>query len=178
MIGIHRAALACLITALPLMCAAGEEVRHAFECDTPAGHFSYWKRSVSSSEIEISGKVTVNDILKDKKWSPAANVLVTRRVNDRTEQFGMRLYAIVKTPDLLFLELLKVGGHEAIGLGMIPRTKDPVPFTLRLDATGLMKISLAGAETSTNLGAFKPDFVDLSCSTGDFEFTDVVVTEK
>jgi len=177
MIRLHRIALACLAAALPLVCAA-DEVRHDFECDTPAGHFSYWKRSVSSGEIEISGNVTVNDLLKDKKWSPTANVSVFRRKNERNEQFGLRLYAVMKTPDLIFVELLKVGGREAVGLGMIPRTKDPLPFTLRLDATGLMKVSLAGAESSTNLGAFKPDVIELSCSTGDFEFTDVVVTEK
>jgi hypothetical protein len=158
-------------------CAA-DESRHAFECDTPAGHFSYWKRSVSSAVLEVSGKVRVNGLLKDKKWSPGANVFVVQRGKDTTAQFGLRLYVVMKTPDMLFLELLKIGGREAIGLGLVPRTSDPVPFTLLLDATGLLKVSLAGMEGSTNLGAFKPDSIELSCSTGDFEFTDVVVTEK
>jgi hypothetical protein len=122
--------------------------------------------------------VRVNDLLKDKKWSPAANVFVVQRGKESTAQFGLRLYAVMKTPDVLFPELLKIGGHEAIGPGLLPRTSDPVPFTLLLDATGLLKVSLAGVEATTNLGTFKPDSIELSCSTGDFEFTDVVVTEK
>jgi hypothetical protein len=178
MMKIRRIALACLATALPLVCAAADEVRHDFECDTPAGHFSYWKRSVSGSEIEISGKVTVNELRKDKKWSPAANVFVARRGDDRTSQYGLRLYAIMKTPDLVFLELLKVGGRDMIGLGPIPRTDKPVPFSLKLDAAGTLTVTVAGSEASTNVGTFKPNSVELSCSTGDFEFTNVVVTEK
>jgi hypothetical protein len=71
-----------------------------------------------------------------------------------------------------------VGGSEKIGLGIIPRTKDPIPFTLRIDSTGLLKATVAGNEASTNLGDFKPDSMQLSCSTGDFEFTDVTVNEK
>lgn len=103
MTGAHRFAVACVATALPLLCNAADEVRHDFECDTPSGHFSYWKRSVSGSEIEISGDVTVNDMLK---------------------------------------------------------------------------VTVAGSEASTNVGAFKPNSVELSFSTGDFEFNNVVVTEK
>lgn len=177
-ISIRNIALACLATALPLVSAGADVVRHDFECDTPAGHFSYWKRSVSGSEIEISGNVTVNDMLKDKKWSPAANVFLAQRGGDRTTQFGIRLFGIMKTPDLVFLELLKVGGRDMIGFGPIPRTSKPVPFTLKLDTTGVLKVTVAGSEASTNLGTFKPNAVELSCSTGDFEFTDVVVTEK
>jgi hypothetical protein len=78
---------------------------------------------------------------------------------------------------VLFPELLKIGGHEAMGPGSCSHQR-PMPFTLLLDATGLLKVSLAGVEATTNLGTFKPDSIELSCSTGDFEFTDVVVTEK
>jgi len=156
---------------------AGDGVRHTFECDTPAGHFSYWKRSVSSGEIEITGKVTVNSLLKDKKWSPLASVVFLGGTEKRA-QFGLRLYSTTKTPDALFPELLKVGGRDAIGMGVLPRNKNPVPFSLRLDTTGLLKVTVSGSEASTNLGTFKPDAIELSCSTGDFEFTDVQVTEQ
>jgi hypothetical protein len=129
---------------------AGDGVRHAFECDTPAGHFSYWKRSVSGGEIEITGKVTVNTLLKDKKWSPLASVVFLGGT-ERRVQFGLRLYSTAKTPDALFPELLKVGGRDAIGVGSIPRTRKPVPFALRLDTTGLLKVTVSDSEASTNL---------------------------
>jgi hypothetical protein len=177
MTAIQRITFACIATALPLMCAAGEDVRYAFECDTPAAHFSYWNRSVSSGVIEISGKLTVNALLEDKKWSPGAHVFF-RAGKEKPRTVGLRIYAITKTPDLLFLEMLKMEGSEKIGLGLMPRTKEPIPFTLQIDSTGLLKATVAGSEASANLGDFKPDSLQLSCSTGDFEFTDVTVNEK
>ena len=149
--------------------------RHAFECDTPAGHFAYWKRSLSATDIEVAGKVTVNELLKDKKWSPVTNIVMVAG----NVRYGLHLYGVMKTPDLLFAEMLKVGGHDSLGLdGVIPRTKDAIPFALRLSPDGTLKVTLAGSEAKTSLGSFKPDLLEISCSTGDFEFTDVTVTEK
>jgi len=156
---------------------AADEPRHTFECDTPAGHFAYWERTVSGAEIEVSGKVTVNDLLTDKKWSPTIFVSL-KAGSTKKGPFGLRVFAVMKTPEYLFLELLKVGGRDPIGLGMIPRTKEPVPFALRLDASGLLTVTVAGVDASTPLGDFKPEMLQLSCSTGDFEFTDVTVKEK
>ena len=141
------------------------------------GAFSYWNRTVSSREIEIAGKITVNELREDKKWSPGAHVYF-RGGKEKSAALGLRIYALLKTPDMLFLELRKVEGSEKIGLGFIPRTQDPIPFTLRIDSSGLLKATVAGAEATANLGDFKPDSVELSCSTGDFEFTDVTVNEK
>lgn len=157
--------------------ASAAEPRHTFECDTPAGHFSYWKRTVSSAELEVSGKIRVKEILKDKKWSSVAFVSLRSRKSPSGD-YGLRLYSVANSPGELFLELLKVGGHQAIGVGPIPVTKKPIPFTLSLDADGLLKVTIAGSDTSTPLGAFKPETFELSCSTGDYEFSDVVVTEK
>jgi hypothetical protein len=156
---------------------AADAPRYAFECDTPGGHFSYWKRTVSSGEVEISGKVTVNDLIEDKKWSPGAHVFL-RAGKEKPVTYGLRVYALLKMPDILFLEILKVGGREKIGLGLIPRTKDPIPFSLSIDSAGMMKATVAGAEASADLGNFRPEWMELSCSTGDFEFTDVSVNEK
>jgi hypothetical protein len=167
---------ALLAASLPTLGAAADTPRYAFECDTPGGHFSYWNRSVSSGEIEISGKITVNELREDKKWSPGAHVYF--RGKEKSAAFGLRIYALLKTPELLFLELRKVEGDEKIGLGFIPRTQDPIPFTLRIDSTGLLKATVAGSDASASLGTFKPDSMELSCTTGDFEFSDVTVNEK
>jgi hypothetical protein len=166
-----------LLGAAFAVCAAADEPRHAFECDTPAGHFSYWKRTVSATAIEVSGKIKVNEMLKDKKWSSVAFVSL-RSEKSPAGDYGLRLYGIAKTPEHFFLELMKVGGRDPIGLGLIPATKDPIPFTLSLDSSGLLKLTLAGSEASTQLGAFKPETFEISCSTGDYEFSDVVINEK
>ena len=59
--------------------------------------------------------------------------------------------------------------------GMIPRTQDPIPFSVALDAGGKLIVKIAGAETTTDVGAFQPQGLSLSCSTGDFEFKNVTI---
>jgi len=168
--------LAPALLGLALNTAAADEPRHAFECDTPAGHFSYWKRTVSAGAIDVSGKIRVNEMLKDKKWSSTAYVSLESEKSVKG-RFGFRIFGIAKTPEFFFLELQKVGGREAIGIGRIAATKEPIPFTMSLDAAGFLKVTVAGADASAQLGAFKPETFELSCSTGDYEFTDVIITE-
>jgi hypothetical protein len=50
--------------------------------------------------------------------------------------------------------------------------------TLRLDAKGLLTAAVAGSEASTQLVDFKPASFEINCSTGEFDFTDVIVREK
>jgi len=168
--------LGCLATAASSLAAAADPPRYAFECDTPPGHYSYWHRTVTGSEISITGQVTVNELGTDKKWIPVVNVMLSNEKDEHS--YGIHISAIAKTPDLLILRLRKVDGSDAIGLGFMPRTKDPIPFMLRLDASGALTASVGGVEAATALGAFKPSMLELSCSTGDFEFTAVRVEEK
>ena len=174
---VHRVALGWLAVATPLICAAADDPRHDFECDAPAGHFSYWTRSVSSGAIEISGKVVLNEVREDKKWTTVANVLL-RHGKDRAGRFGIRFYTDKQTSNLLYIELSKIGGRAPIGTGSTRHSKKPIAFTLRLDTTGLLTAAVAGSEASTQLVNFKPDSFEINCSTGDFEFTDVTVSEK
>ncbi|HEV7606613.1 MAG TPA: hypothetical protein VGO61_04715 [Steroidobacteraceae bacterium] len=163
--------------ALPLSAMAAEGARNDFECDTPAGHFSSWNRTVSSGAIEISGKVVLNEVREDKKWTTVANVLL-RHGKDRAGRFGIRFYTDKETSNLLYIELLKVGGRAPIGTGSTRHSKKPIAFSLRLNASGLLTAAVAGSEATTQLVDFKPDSFEINCSTGDFDFTDVTVSEK
>jgi hypothetical protein len=73
---------------------------------------------------------------------------------------------------------MKIGGHIAVGKGSISKSKKQIPFTLRLDATGLLTVTVAGAEASAMIGPFQPEVFELSCSTAEFSFTDVIVVEN
>lgn len=153
-----------------------EPSRYDFECDTPAGHFSFWQRTTSGGEITVAGMMTVHEVRKDRKWSAVANIVLTTHTDAR-RRFGIHVYADRSVSDQLFLSLLKVGGQDPIGLGFLPRGKDPIPFKLKLDASGLLTASVAGVEASTPLGAFKPEKLELACSTGDFHFSNIVVSD-
>ena len=79
---------------------------------------------------------------------------------------------VPKVPDTYFLELVKPGGNEKLGLGFVPSSKEPMPFSLHLDGSGQLHIGLAGLEASTSVGNFKPWRAEFSCSTGDLEFNE------
>jgi hypothetical protein len=163
--------IACLLVLTTS--GAAEPPRQNFECDTPGGHFSYWNRTISASKIDITGSLTVNEVRKDGKWTPTA--LAAVQSADKAN-FGVRLYVLPKVKDMYFLEIMTPSGNEKLGLGFIPATKDPLPFAVHLDA-GEVKVSVAGLEATSPLGDFKPAGIQLSCSTGDFEFKDVVIQE-
>jgi len=165
------------LIALATTSGASEPAQQNFECDTPAGHFSYWNRTLSGGPIDITGTLTVNDLGKDKKWVPVAFVALRGGPEEKTH-FGIRLSTLAKVPDTYFLRMVKPGGEEALGLGFVPSTKDAIPFAIHLDGAGQLRVSLAGFDASTPVGDFKPTRLEFSCSTGDFEFKNFVVTES
>ena len=168
-------ALICSLGA-PLAASAAEPV-HEFDCDTPPGHYSYWTQSLSSGAVEVSGAVTVNELRKHKKWVPVASVMF--RGADGKSNAGVSLSALLKVNDMYFVRMKTPAGDTDMGLGgVIPRTKDPIPFKVTFDATGKLTVSIAGAEATAELGTFRPQILSLSCSTGDFRFTNVVVQDS
>lgn len=164
------------LSALGGISAAAEPPRHNFECDTPPGHYSYWNRTLSGAPIDIEGTVTVNELGKDKKWTPVVLIALKGGPEGRTH-FGIRLSTLAQVTDNYFLRIVKPGGEEALGLGLVPATKDAIPFAIHLDAAGQLRVSFAGFEASTPVGDFKPASVEFSCSTGDFEFKDFFIKE-
>ena len=172
-----KQAFAVLVIPFCLAVANAAEPLYSYDCDTPPGHFAQWKRTVSGSETTVTGKLRVVELAKHEKWLPSAGMLL-RATGERLPAYGIRLYVSKSSPDEFTLELLKIGGRDPIGSGSIPRTKKALPFSLHLDASGLLKVSFAGIEGSTRLGAFKPATFELNCSTGEFDFTDTAVVEK
>jgi len=155
---------------------ASEPARHSYECDTPAGHFSYWRRTLAGKSIDVEGKLTVNELRKDGKWSPTAFVVLQGGSDDKT-RFGIRLYTVPKAPDSFFLEIVKPGGNEKLGLGLVPSTQEPISFELHLDDAGQFRVVFAGFQSSAAVGDFRPTSIQFSCSTGDFEFKDFAISE-
>jgi hypothetical protein len=166
-----------LIGVIASAAAGAAEPTMAYECDTPAGHFGFWSRTVSRSEIDITGTLKVLELLDDKKWSPTAKVMLYGGADGQTA-VGLNLFTLKTVKDQYFIELRKPGGHVDLGLGFIPSTKDPLPFRLHLDATGKLTVTLSGVDASTQLADFKVQKVSISCSTGDIAFDDVRITEK
>jgi hypothetical protein len=173
----HAAFTAVMVALLlPAFALAADAPTYGFECDTMAGHFSSWTRSVTTKEITVKGSIAVNEIRPDKKWVATASVLLRGDARHR-DSYGIRLYVPSKEPDIVVVELLKIGGNSPIGAASIPRTKKALPFTLALTPTGTLKATLGDGAASVELGAFTPGKIVLGCSTGDFSFADVGIAE-
>lgn len=168
--------LAACLLAMAGTSGASDAPRQNFECDTPAGHFSYWNRTLSDATIDVAGELAVNELRKDGKWSPTA--LVILQGPEGKVRFGIRLYNVAKVSEMYFIEFVKPSGNEKLGLGMVPGTKDPIPFALHLDSAGQLRVSLAGFDASTSVGDFRPSSIEFSCSTGDFEFRNFTIQES
>jgi hypothetical protein len=166
--------IACLL-AFAGMSVATEPPRQNYECDTPAGHFGYWNRTVSASKIDVTGTLTVNELRKDGKW--IATALVVLRGADEKARFGVHLYTLPKIKDMYFVEIVKPSGNEKLGLGVMPATKEPLPFAIHLDGADQLTVSLGSFDASVPAGDFKSASIEFSCSTGDFEFKDFAIQE-
>jgi len=148
-----------------------------FACDTPAAHYSSWSQTISARGVEVEGKLKFNELRKDKKWSPGANVYLSGGADGKTS-YGLRIFGLAKQPDSLFAEVLKGGERAPVGPlgGMMPNNQEPIAFKLKLDAKGTFTLNVAGDESSVQAGAFKLSEFTLSCSTVDVEFSDVRIT--
>ena len=92
------------------------------------GSFLVLKRTLTGGAVEVSGKVSFNEMRSDKKWSPVVNIYL-RDENDRSVAYGIQLTALAKVQDFVIAKLRKPGGQDPIGGlgGVMPRTKEPIP---------------------------------------------------
>jgi hypothetical protein len=154
---------------------AGEPPVHQFECDTPPGHYSYWTRSLSSGDISVEGTIAVNELRADKRWHPT--VLISFSSNSPGERIGLQIYTLGSGSDELHLRVLLPGKDNEELFATISRTEKLVPFTVSLSSSGTLKVTAAGHEHSAEVKGFTAEKLQLSCSTGDFEFQQIRVTD-
>ena len=166
----HRAIAviqACLL--LSLGCAHAAEPVHEFECDTPAGHFSYWSRTLQPGKVTLSGTLDIQEKREHERWNPAMSALLVGKQGS----LGLQVYALHSRKGILFLRITEPGTKDEEPFAMIPGDTTSIPFSLVFGKDGTLAVTAAEKAASTTIKGFKPDKLKLSCSTGDFLFKDV-----
>jgi hypothetical protein len=170
--------LPLLVSALLAACATSPSAQqreiYYFDCDVPPGRFSEWNRTVQGSEVRVSGTIELTEPRRDPSWGAVANVFVTG--NEAASIAGFRLFIDSHTPDLVDVLLVRPGeppGGDA--LFSSPWRGEAVPFTVSLNQSGDLSVAVGGKAQSVHFGGFKPQAVDLSCSTGQFKYRGVSV---
>jgi hypothetical protein len=147
-----------------------------FDCDVPPAKFSQWDRPLSSAEVSISGKVALLEGRPDARWWPLASVYFFGA--DGATAVGMQLFVAAAAPNELQISLKGTNGNEdRISLGAVPLNGEPVPFTMALTG-GQLTLSGAGKAAGLRLADFVPTKFALACSTGQFEFTDLILVQR
>ena len=169
--------LLAVIASSALPVAQADDRTFDFDCDAPEGHFTSWSASTTAAALTITGDLRIHELRLDKKWYALFSVMIYGGADGKTK-FGFRAYDIDQTQKKLHLDLLKPGGHIDFGNDALKPGKKSVPFKLELSATGTLSVDVGGAQQSAELGVFKPRSVDFGCSTGDFSFDDIRITER
>jgi hypothetical protein len=156
----------------------GTPEENYFDCDVPGGAFSEWNHTTSATTLKVVGTIQLIRPREDEQWLPGANVFLRGRDDKMT--VGLQLLVARDAPDELQVSLLQgSGGAPDRNVFTAKAWKDaPLPFSLELDARGLLTAVVAGVSSSRQVSGFELHKLALGCSTGQFKFEKVFVTAR
>jgi len=179
-----RALRACLaglaLTALP---AAAGAAGITYDCDTAANHFSELSLPAGPAPFTVSGIVQLNAIAASKTYAAGTHIQISSpaapgQVPDAFAGFSLTALPLdAKKAGAQGVQMLSymVNGREdeVVPLSTMTKPGTPQPFTLAYD--GNQVVVTLGADTKTlPLKAHDP-VVRITCSTGEFLFTDLTI---
>lgn len=141
-----------------------------FGCDTPADHFS--QVSVASTNgPRVRGMINPGPALQGE-YLHLGSVRLTSA--DGTRMVAFRLKGTGKKGEfLLSLQVDKGSGTVENAVTALQVT-GAVPFDFGVDDAGAVTLALAGRTFTASGTALRQSKMELICSTGEFEFLDVV----
>lgn len=160
-----------------------------YDCDTAPGHFSELALPVPAGAVTVSGKLKLNQIAKDPQYAPMVRLSFATAAQpgqSPTDSAGFQLTALpaskvgLKSKDknavVQFLQWDEQRGgqaveHEPFGL------TDGAPvydFSLTFDGQSVAA-SIGGMQQRIAFAGTNP-VMRIVCSTGDFLFTDLVIS--
>lgn len=130
---------------------------------------------MTARAVRVSGTVQLIEPREDKRWLPVANIFL--HTDDESAAVGLQVSFDRKTPTQVTLSLRDRGtSRERTTFVTLPWRDKPISFALSLSDSGELSVSAGGQSQSVQLGKFEVRKLALSCSTGEFKFTDVAAT--
>ena len=170
------ATLLAVALATPGIPALGQALSqpYYFDCDVPAGHSSEWNGTLASETADIAGFIQLVESRQDARWLPVASILLIGL--EDTRRIGLQIFVKRDAPSDLQVAVLGLeGADQRTVITSRPSDAGPVAFTMSLARSGRLKIVVGGASRTLELGSFKAKKLALSCSTGQFRFTSILV---
>jgi hypothetical protein len=150
---------------------AGE---YYYDCDTPGGHASEWRRPVPPAAIEIHGFVQVIEPRENTRWAPMANIILYGA--DKSKAVALSFVMPRFDADQIQPSLMNyINSSDDTTIPSIAWKSGPIPFAVTISEKGEFTITTRLESRSQSVGGFRPVTFALSCSTGEFKFTNVSV---
>jgi len=148
--------------------------KYYFDCDVPPGNSSEWNRTITGSEVRVSGNLQLVEPRRDPTWAPVANVSISGV--DHSPRVGLGAGIDWHIPDVVTVAPVTLSGPEMSQV-LLSKAWDglSIPFAVSVKRSGEFSVSAAAQSRALHIQGFDMRKVRLSCSTGHFRFTDVVV---
>jgi len=150
-----------------------EEVE--FECDTPGGHFSYWSRKMQTPTARIEGEIKIKDLRRTEKWLPVANIFLLDASDKTVAGIGLTQDPQASQHFYIVARIPPNGGKKLIGGFDVSEAS--IPLALGYDGSEL-QIEVGSQSWRIDFKSSIAEKIQLSCSSGDFRFQNMVITEK
>jgi hypothetical protein len=152
-------------------------------CDAAPGHYSEYLRSIATRSLKISGTLDVARADTDPKWATDASIYLRSHsgrlaLETPEQQNAPGLALIVQAGTAHFRVVFHDGSGSSVEMVSGRWNGQPKAFTLTLADSGLFTVSAAGTVKSQELGDFKVDNVDFTCSAGAVTFSIVAVSGR
>jgi hypothetical protein len=142
-----------------------------YDCDTASGSFSELKQpGIAGKPVAVRGTVQARQLRADGRWMPVAAASVK---SDDGDIVMLRITAVEHDKGPLRLQLLtrKNGNNNEQVLASTP-IDQAVPFSIVPSANGVA-VTLGSERRQVAFAQDKPSATSVSCSTGEFLFTDL-----
>lgn len=147
-----------------------------FDCDTPEGNFSSWSAPAPGSRVVITGRVKMARAGKHATYIPVAGAAI---VESDDRRVALSFAAYPQKPGTLVVAFAVAGGPRFPPRAVAVTTTgadETSTFELRF-GSNVLEARVGSVEKRIDIPAIKPTRVDLECSTGQFVFEDVIITD-
>lgn len=164
------------VLSVTLATVAANAAPMTYECDTPADRISEIKVPVNIVTFRMSGIITADAFRVGKYW-PVGNISL---VDLEGNAVRLRLVAAKdRTTSDIFLETTKEKKPLKRKLGQLP-IGQPLNFSINASDPGKVKITVneLDLDATVNSELSSEAFLSISCSTGEFNFSNLEWSEK
>jgi hypothetical protein len=149
-----------------------------FDCDARSEHFSHIKMTQSGPHHQISGKITASTLARSSRYAPAATA--TLASEDGSQSIWVRMIGPMSSKDYI--------GQGTVDLGIMSRVDgapfkeerfakadmhQAIDFSIDANENGHAIIRFGGVERRVPFKVTSQVIAGVSCSTGQFTFSDL-----